>query len=181
MIEILADYQRESLAFDELCKPTAKQFILFYEAGSGYGKTALLRNCSRRIPGDMMQIAFNCKERAITIAEFFSRTVNKLGWEGLSEFNERVLSLYRDVSVNVHDLVQKGDLNRIEIALSAESKEDRENRRTMLTEAWFRDVKNLQNRLLIMVDTFENANSEVAEWVCGSFLPRVPEHPSCEC
>ena len=124
-----------------------------------------------------MQIPFDCQASAITIPEIFSRTVNKLGWEGLSKFRERVLSLSHDVSVNVRDLKQKGDHNKIEIALNAEGVEDRENRRAILTEAWFRDVKNLPKRLLIIVDTFEKANSEVAEWICSSFLARVPDTP----
>ncbi|TVL97155.1 MAG: hypothetical protein CV087_22735 [Candidatus Brocadia sp. WS118] len=177
MENVFVDYREQRVAFDELCKPSCTNPILFFEGESGSGKTALLLDCMNRIPKTIEYIAFNCKSGTISISEIFSRSVHKLGWAGLSEFRESVLSLSKGLTINIQDIKQKGDQNTINIALRAESEEERESRQTMLTDAWFRDVRNLNNQLLVIVDTFEKSNSETSNWICGPFLARIPNTP----
>ena len=93
MENIFADYREQRSAFDELCKLKCDHPILFFEGESGSGKTALLRDCMNRIPDGIEHIGFNCNNRTISISEIFSRTVNKFGLEGLSEFRKNVSSL----------------------------------------------------------------------------------------
>lgn len=177
MTTIFTNYHEQRSAFDELCKPECENRILFFEGESGSGKTALLRDCKSRISDDIEHIAFDCKTKTVTISEFFSRSVGKIGWEGLSEFRESVSSLSKGLTINVQDIEQKGDQNSIDIALRAESEKERENRQTMLTDAWFHDVRNLDNQLLVIVDTFENSGIDTCNWFSGPFLARIPDTP----
>lgn len=174
---IFADYHEQRSAFDELCKPECDNPILFFEGESGSGKTALLRECISHISGDIKPLAFDCKTRTITISEIFSRSVHMIGWEGLSEFRKSVSSFSKGLTISVHDIAQTGDQNSIDLALRAESEKERENRQTLLTDAWFRDLRNLDSRLLVIVDTFENSGNETFNWFCGPFLARVPGTP----
>ncbi len=176
MAIIFADYQEQRSAFYELCKPTCNKPILFFEGESGSGKTSLLRECMSQILADIKHITFDCKT-TISISEFFSRSVRKVGWEGLSEFRKSVLNLSKGLSINVHDIKQKGNQNTIDVALRAEDEKEREQRQTLLTDAWFRDVRNLDNSLLVIVDTFEKSISEMSNWFCGPFLARIPDTP----
>lgn len=177
MPNIFADYQGQRSAFDEFCKPACKNSILFFEGESGSGKTALLRDCKSRIPNDLKPIAFDCKTGTMSISEFFSRTVDKIGWDGLSEFRKGVFSFSKGLTINVNDIKQKGNQNTIDIALRAEGEKDREDRQIMLTDSWFRDVRQLDTRLLVIIDTFEKSSSEISNWLCGPFLARIPETP----
>jgi hypothetical protein len=177
MATVIADYKEQRSAFDALCAPVCENRILFFEGESGSGKTILLRDCQRRIPAEVQHIGFECKGRTISVAEIFSRSVRRLGWEGLSEFRESVSTLSKGLTVNVHDIEQRGDQNTIDMVLRAESEDEKKNRQTMLTEAWFRDVRKRDDALLIIVDTFEQAGSALNDWFCGPFLARIPETP----
>jgi hypothetical protein len=177
MQSIFADYQEQRTAFEELCKQKSDNPILFFEGESGSGKTSLLRDCKNRIPDGVEHIAFDCKTRTISISEIFSRSVHRFGWKGLAEFRKSVTSLSKGMTVNVNDIKQKGNQNTIDIALRAENEGEREDRQTLLTDAWFHDVSNFENHLLVIVDTFEKAVNETANWLCGPFLARASDTP----
>jgi len=171
-----ADYQEQRAAFDDLCKPQCDKPILFFEGESGLGKTALLRDCKNRIPEGVKNISFDCKNTTISISEIFSRSVHRFGQVGLSEFGKSLSSLSR-LNINVADIKQLGDQNTIDIALRAENEAERETRRTLLTNSWFRDLQKLEDQLLVIFDTFEKAGLQIASWLCGPFLARVSDTP----
>ncbi len=179
MSTVFADYVDERSAFDELCCSDCDKPILFFEGESGSGKTKLLFDCKNRIPDDLIHIGFDCKSGTISVTDIFYRSVNKLGWELLPEFQHEVstYSEHTTINLNIKDVKLKGDRSSIEIALRAEKEEDKRIRQSILTNAWFQDIKNFDNNLLIIIDTFEKATSVFKSWLDDSFLGHVSDTP----
>ena len=175
-MDILADYREECAAFRALLEPDSRNRILFFHGESGCGKTTLLAHCSALMPEHVAYIPIQLRGSAVGVAEVFSRTGHRLEWDRLRRFTEQVAELQPEqrthrVQIDRNWLV--GINQHINVVLNVENSSDRHSRRVALTDAWFRDVSGLNQTVLMALDTYEAATTEVKEWLSGPFLSRV--------
>jgi energy-coupling factor transporter ATP-binding protein EcfA2 len=175
-MSMLADYEAERQAFEALLARECAQRILLVQGVSGCGKTALLNACQRTLPREIRHVPVQFRDNATGMAEIFSRTVRSLGGlEYLPHFAQAVDTLSHLTQVRLQDIHQRGSGNRISLALRTDDPHEREKRRVRLTETWFEDVQAQQPHLLLIMDTYEKAVTEVKDWLSGPFLARVAD------
>jgi hypothetical protein len=175
MMKLIADYKREHQAFKNFVHPDSYIRILFFRGMSGCGKTTLILHCLRDLPADIPCVSIEFKDRAVNITEIFSRVGNHVGLrrKQKSVFIDAIASLQGASLVQVKRSLQAGWKNQITVVLNVEDPINRDERRVYLTEALFEDLKRLSHPLLLAIDTFEQATSEVRQWLAGPFLARV--------
>ncbi|MCP4701769.1 MAG: AAA family ATPase [Gammaproteobacteria bacterium] len=176
---MFADYHEQRQAFTKLFEPDCVKRIMLFKGESGSGKSMLLDDCLKNIPSNLCNITIDLSaDRAVGIAEIFSRFVRVLKHERLPVFHTALESLNKQAvpgGVRMDTISQKGSNNQINVALSATAKTDRDECRVALTDAWFRDIENLAGPLLLILDTYEQAQNEVKQWISGPFLARTAE------
>jgi energy-coupling factor transporter ATP-binding protein EcfA2 len=177
-MSILADYQNERQAFDALLHTHCDKRILVFYGESGSGKTSLLSHCRERARQQegIFCVNIDLKGTAVSVAEIFSRTGDRLGWERLSNLQQQVADLQNLPGISgaeMDRIRQTGFGNQINVTLQVNDPTDREQRRVALTESLFEDIKGFEHPVVFIFDTFEQASTEVQDWVGGSFLARV--------
>lgn len=178
-MSVLANYQDERKAFAALLEKGCRRRILLVCGKSGCGKTALMSACQSNLPEHVRYVPIQLRETATNVAEIFSRTVLGLGGlENLPCFAGELDALGHASQISLKDIKQDGRGNRISLALQADNPNEREERRVRLTEAWFEDVRDLPDQLLLVIDTYEKATTELKEWIDGPFLARVVGTPA---
>ncbi len=170
-METFADYKKEREAFFSLMEPDCAKRIQFFRGGSGTGKTSLIKFCRDGICESANLVPIELRKSSVGIAEIFWRTGSQLGWDQFPTFTEQ-LSRFSGVNVNIDRNRIKGDRNRIQVVLY-EDPDEREYRRTLLTDAWFNDINELHTLFLVAMDTYEQATIETKEWISGPFLTRT--------
>jgi len=168
-----ADYHNERESFEALFQPECQKRILMFRGESGSGKTALLTYCLRRVPERVSCIPIQLRGAAVSVAEIFYRSGPILKWDRLPNFTEQVAALQGTPKVQINRNWLGGINNHISVALQGESQDIREHRRVGLTEAWFDDLKNLEQTVLFALDTYEQATTEIKEWISGPFMARA--------
>jgi energy-coupling factor transporter ATP-binding protein EcfA2 len=172
MTGLFANYNPERTYLEELLVAKYKKRILIFQGASGQGKTTLLQYCQgyaekekvRCIPIDF---------RGTSIAQIFYSSCKYVGWEYVTNFYKQVVNLQVVPKVQIDRTSMSHSLNSINVALSGEDPEVREYRRVALTEVWFDDLRASCQRLLFIMDTYEQATTEVKEWISGPFLARM--------
>lgn len=177
MSTLLADYEKEQRAFEALLEPGCRERILLFQGQSGSGKTTLLNACLEKVPATVPCIPIQFRGSAVGVVEIFYRAGRLLDWERLPNFTRQVAALEGAPHVQIDRNWLAGINNRINVTLHAETRADREQRRAALTDAWFQDLQTFDAPLLVALDTYEQATTEVADWIGGPFLARVAESP----
>lgn len=176
-IPILANYEEERAAFRSLLHENCEQRLLFFEGASGTGKTSLLRACQQEIPGDFETVPIQFRDSSVNVAEIFDRVGELVGWETMTHFTEQIAALSDLPTLQVQRNWQTGSNNQIHIALHADSLADKEQRRVQLTKAWLTDLQAITHPLLLIMDTYEQATTDVVGWIEGPFLTRAARLP----
>ncbi len=171
------NYLEQQQAFLQMLKPKCRNRILLFRGESGAGKTTLVSNCQQNVCEPIQCIFIQCKLTNISVAEIFSRICKRLGWKSLPNFKEEVAAL-SGINVNIERNWQVGTGNSIHVSLHTDNQADRDERRVRLTDAWFEDIRASDNPLVIIIDTYEQANDEVKSWISGHFLTNVASIPN---
>jgi energy-coupling factor transporter ATP-binding protein EcfA2 len=166
---MLANYKEERASFARLWEPRCDEPILLLCGQSGCGKTSLLRNCRKATPADGQQIFVDCKRDGINPAEVFSRTADSLRSGRLPAFSQCL----RQHNVEISGNQIEGSGNQISVVLGSGSEQERKERLVWLTDAWLRDLSQLDRPLLLVVDTYEKAGADLQSWLL-SVLVRLP-------
>ncbi len=174
---ILANYDDERTAFRSLLYEECPQRILLFEGASGTGKTSLLRACQQEIPADFKAVPIQFRDNSVNVAEIFDRVGELVGWQTMTHFTEQIASLSDTPTLQVQRNWQTGSNNQIHIALHADSVTDKEQRRVQLTKAWLTDLQAIAQPLLLIMDTYEQATTDVVGWIEGPFLTRAARLP----
>jgi hypothetical protein len=174
----LADYQIERAAFEALLKSICERRILLFRGESGTGKTTLLNNFrgSVKKSPDFLYVNIDLKGTAVTVGEILSRTSDRLG-ENQRHLRQSVAQLSGVSDIDFDDVKQSGFGNKINVTLQVNDPNDREQRRVVLTEALFADLKTASQSILFIFDTYQDATTEVQDWIGGPFLARVESTP----
>ena len=174
MTENIANYHEERHAFCELLQPECERRILLFEGKSGSGKSTLLNHCRTHIPKDSYHISADLRGTNSSLAGLFFKMTRQLKKERFTAFTDKVAELSgRSTSVELKNAVQWGNENQINVALQGGGNLSREERLAALTHAWFSDMQAMQRHCVVIMDTFEQANNEMKEWVSGEFLTEV--------
>jgi hypothetical protein len=169
----IADYEEPRAAFKALLRGNCDQRILIVRGESGCGKTTLLLHCGEQVQAPVVYVPIQLRGSAVSIAEIFSRAGNHLTWDRLPRFTEQLVALEGKPNVKVDNNWLLGVNNRISVVLHVEDQGRREQRIVALTEAWFSDVTNIRNLVVMLFDTYEHGSSEVQQWISGPFLARA--------
>lgn len=175
MITIIADYEAERKAILDLFAAQCDCRIVLLRGASGSGKTTLLQHCRERIPSSVFHLPVQLRGSTITAAEVFYRAGRHLTWERLPHFTGHVAQMQGGASVKVDHNWLAGIGNHINVALHAELPLEREHRRVALTDAWFDDLAALPQPFIVLFDTYEQATTEMKEWISGPFLARAAQ------
>lgn len=171
-----ANYHKQRAAFGALFVDDCCKRILLLKGGSGSGKTCLLQTCLSEATSVVQPINIQLRGSAVSVTEIFSRSAKRLGWEKLTQLNQCAQELAAHApQIQVTGVQQQGETNNLRIALNVQNPGDREYRQTLLTDAWFADVEVLCEPLVMVFDTYEQATSEVQNWLSGPFLSRIAE------
>lgn len=170
----LANYQSERESFARLWQEGNPECILLFCGQSGSGKTSLLHNCCEQIPVHVYTVSLDCQEDGINPAEVFSLIECYVGGERLPELQRQlaVWAAMRQVTVEGNQI--EGNDNSIIAVLTSGSEEERKERLVRLTEALLRDISQLDNPLLLLVDTYEKAGADLRAWL-RSVIRRLPQ------
>ena len=171
----LADYEHEQQAFGALLQPECRERILLFRGESGSGKTTLLSFCREQVPASIPHVEIQLRGSAVSVAEIFYRAGRVLKWDHLPKFTEQVAALEGTPKTQIDRNWLTGINNRISVVLRVENPADREHRRAALTDAWFDDTGALQGPMLMLFDTYEQATTEVQDWISGPFLARAAQ------
>lgn len=171
---ITIDREPELALFDSVIAGTADDRILLIEAASGVGKTALIREFDHRHPKNIRFAKIDFKGSSTSLADMLSRLCDTLGWDHFPTLTAEVKSITTP-SVNVSSNMMLGQ-NQIEVYLSGRDEQEREMRRTVLTDSFFADLRKLGKTILIF-DTFEQCDDVIAKWIAGAFLSRAHRSP----
>lgn len=171
----LADYEFERAAFAALLGQVCEKRILFFRGESGTGKTSLLSHCRNSVKQstEVLYVNTDLKGTAVTIAEILSRTSERLGADKLPTLRKLVADIIGIPEVNLEDVKQTGLGNNISISLQVTDRSDRQQRQVALTEALFKDLRQQKQSVLFIFDTYQDATTEVQDWIGGPFLARV--------
>jgi GTPase SAR1 family protein len=174
---LIADYDKERQLFHNLLAETCQQQILLFRGPSGCGKTTLINACLHSLTGqgrDTLHVPIQLRGTAVSVAEIFYRLGGRVGWDRLSRFVDQVAAWQEVPNVAVRDNRMLGQ-NQINVALQVANQVERAERRAALTNAWFADLQALSQPLLLVMDTYEQATTEVQEWIDGPLLARAAQ------
>lgn len=178
-MSMLANYQDERAAFRRLLEQPCKRRIVMYRGASGCGKTSLIEACRALLPPGFCHVPMDLRGSAMNVGEILSRAVVKMGGlPNLPNFSRRLASLSQVPSLNLADNTLEGTQNQINVVVRNAALPERQERYVQLTGAWFEDLAKRDQPLLLMLDTFEQANEEVRDWVGSSLLGRVEDTPA---
>ena len=174
-INSFANYQKQREAFMALLNPDCEKRIMLFHGESGTGKTALIMTCKNYVCEPVYYVPIQLRNTVVNVAELFSRTGRLIGWNRFPNFTRKVARLNKapDLKLNIQDNKQIGMDNMIKIAMTTENHSDRMERQVHLTEAWFEDINKIEIPILLAMDTYEQAATEMKEWVSGPFLYRA--------
>jgi len=173
MTENIANYQAERHAFRELLQPGCDRRILLFEGKSGNGKSTLLNHCRAHIPKESHHVPLDLRGTSLSLAGLFFKMIRQLKTEKFQYFADKVAELSGRSAVELKNAALWGNENQINVALQGGGNLSREERLAALTHAWFSDMQAMQRHCVVIMDTFEQANNEMKEWVSGEFLTEV--------
>lgn len=190
-IESVIDRHSEIVALEQLCEHNSEKRILFVEAITGYGKTALMDKFWAYIGTKNLPRAFvELSPHVIDETHILHKIADAWGIEHFCSFRHIVESepYYDPVLINKNVLVGWGQ-SKLGIQVSVnENAWNAYIRR--LTEAWLEDARNipsLDSPYFVLMDDYNSAGMDqgdgnlvsrsVERWYEMIFLPRVVRIP----
>jgi AAA ATPase domain len=169
----LANYERPRRSLDQLFQAVCDQRIVLLTGESGTGKSTLLTYCQSRATAISTTVPIQLRNSCVGVAEILDRIGDSVGWERLPRFGRRIAAVDGVANPKIDHNRLYGMNNKITFVLSAETKTDRDQRLGTLSSELFSDLGSHDNLLVLLFDTFEQAPSEVQDWLIGPFLARA--------
>jgi hypothetical protein len=167
----VANYEEEKNLFAELVASDREPNILLLRGESGSGKSHLIDHFLDSID-DILSVYLPLGSSGNAVPGIFSKIGRRLSWENLPRFSDRVV-----------DILQRGDDEIDRVSLHRFLPEigrlgDMESRLThfqILTDAFFADVQQLDQPLLLAFDAYEKVSTQLDQWLQSELLTGVAE------
>jgi hypothetical protein len=163
----IANYQEEKQQYLNLLGVQPAARILLFAGESGSGKSTLLEHCLHDVdcPDTICRIVIDFKGGAVNLPKLFHEIGREVGWERLPNFQARLNSFDGTGSVSIDRNPMIGWGNRISVILSPEDQATRESRLAALSEDLRTDLLHLEQPVLIVLDSYEQATIGTREWL----------------
>lgn len=150
--------------------------ILFIEASSGMGKSALLKQFLEMSKREkLLQAMVDFKKPSYRFGEILGEMCYQFGEDFFSIFHNQCRNFIANSGLTVgHTALLTSS---IDAALAKLSPDQRKIDRQVITDAFFSDLASLHDRfqrpIVILFDTFERASSDVKDWMTEQFIIRI--------
>jgi len=172
MSKFYANYHSHRAAFRHLFDDVCSTPILLLQGASGSGKTSLITHCMGDIPFDVIRLCVQLRADSVGMEEIFSRSIDEVGTGNLRLY-QQCLEEQLSQSVQLTNVAQHGTTNTINVDLSMSESAAKSRRTARLTQAWFDDMRIYNSPIVVILDAYEQAPSEVQDWISGPFLARA--------
>ncbi|ASF47496.1 AAA family ATPase [Methylovulum psychrotolerans] len=173
----IANYKEHREAFRTLLEEDCCKPILLFKGESGTGKSTLLKYCREQI-NNHHQVSIDLRNTA-DVMQIFLQTCNHLKRDHFDHFKQHLSNLNQDFNINVNGNAQAGVGNMINVELKAlfanTTPEQRAERNSALTHAWIDDINNFDKPCVMLIDVYEQANTEIKRWIDSDFLNCVAD------
>ncbi|MGB3557709.1 MAG: hypothetical protein WBD58_01845 [Geitlerinemataceae cyanobacterium] len=172
-----ANRTRELERFRQMLQQQIPERILLIEAPSGYGKTGLMARFAKLCPQysrTIRTVPVDLKAAQEGIAYVFSRIARKLGTRHFSQFNAEI-DRFLNSGVEIGNNRLTGEGSQIQVILNVPP-EERQYRLTRLQQVFFEDLDRFNRPIVFILDTYNRATEELAEWIESQFLTEVADN-----
>ncbi|MEB3117633.1 MAG: ATP-binding protein [Limnothrix sp.] len=172
-IHKLANRTKERQVFLEMVRAEHDCRILLIEGESGMGKSTLLTSFRQECQkfDSVSDVTFDCKG-LVSLAAFLYQFLEDLGKGSFPRFTKQVNKMSGG-GIEFADNEISGQ-NQISIALNpGVDARAQEFRQEQLLEAFVEDLLAMPQRIVIILDTFQEANETLQHWISGRWLRTV--------
>ena len=148
----IANRTPELELFNNIVQGKFPQRILLIEAKSGFGKTWLLRRFTDTLPTNTLCVPMDLKSAQRGIPYIFSSVRKRLGQERFPRLNAAVRQ-YLGGGIDISDTTMIGKDQQFSVVLSNVDESTRNFRLTALREAFFEDLRAINQRIVFLFDS----------------------------
>ena len=170
-----ANRTRELHLFEQMLRRQVRERILLIEAPSGYGKTGLMGRFERLCSQEIHPVLIDLKGAQAGIAFVFSWIQRVLGKPRFRNFNA-LIDRFLNSGVEIQNNRLTGEGSQIQVILDVPP-EERKYRLTQLQQVFFEDLERFDRPIAFILDTYNGATEELAEWIESPFLAEVALNP----
>lgn len=156
--------------------------ILFIEAESGMGKTALLKQFLEMSKG-FQRAKINFKNASYTFGEIFHEMCHQSEKVSFSDFDNQCRNFITNSGITVGPTTLLTSF--VDDAMAELSQDERKTKRQVIIDAFFGDLaashEVLQTPIVIFFDAFEKASDDVKDWIAKQFISRIRIYPWIIC
>jgi hypothetical protein len=169
------DREEELRLFDDVLAGRRAERILLLEGSSQTGKSSLLSEFGKRC-GVCHWALVNFKDTlSFGAMQFLGELADTLSPIAFDQFRAQCAQMAASATVTITGNRLIG--SKIDVALGQLDDSQRQARYTLLTGAFFADLRQSHQQVVMAIDTFEQAANEVRAWISGILLPRAHRTP----
>ncbi|MEM7114299.1 MAG: hypothetical protein AAF614_17825 [Chloroflexota bacterium] len=169
---LFVNYQVEQNAFVNLVSYESPFRILMFRGEGGIGKTRLILECLSEIPPEISYLTINIRDEITNVSDILAQINRRAKLESLQNFNHQITKLQETQKLPPDaDLLSHSN----SFAFVNEPYSNRYALQLALTDSWFADLQTIKSPFLLIIDSYEHATVDLAEWLTHHVLPRVVE------
>lgn len=168
-----ANREQELALFKQMVAGTCAHKIMLLQAGSGLGKSTLLRSFLQQCQPAVPAVMIDLKGETTSLSRIFYQIGSRLGWQSLYHtfYLVQRLAQLPPPQPHVPPLLTPADFRSL---LETEPQRFRDNL-FQLTQALNQDLQHYPGgRVVLFFDTFEQADPQVTQWLTDSWLSCMP-------
>lgn len=177
MNQHIANYTKLRECFTALLSQQCEKRILLLDGASGIGKTTLLDYyLQQAITQNQPVILLDLETEARSIYDFFWQNEITFKRYGSTHLTAQFSKENTSSTINASHIAQRGQGNAVNIISQSAPLSELEQSRQLLN-AWLKDVENIQQPFVLLLDNFDKAVPEFQQWLAGHLLPAVVHYP----
>lgn len=171
---IIADRERELGLFSRIVGRELIPRIMLVEAESGLGKSDLMRMFRHQCKSECVLIDLSSASYGVP---YVLKSIRReLSLKPMPQL-ERALHRLQRSGIQISDVTMEGEEQQMNVFQAQESEEGRYLRLLEARDALFDDLSDIDQSLVILFDSYEQAPEELREWLYGLFLSQVVKVP----